>query len=72
MSAAATLQDRAVTIMREYEQAQGEFCGSAVLLTNGIAGAIETIHLDPLHGLRVTIVGHEGDWPVSTVRLATD
>jgi hypothetical protein len=68
----SALQDRAVAILREYEQAQTEFRGNAVLLTSGIAGAIENIHLDPLHGLRITVVGHEGDWPVSTVRLAQE
>jgi hypothetical protein len=30
---------------------------------------VEKVRLDELHGLRVTITGHEGDWPISTLRF---
>jgi hypothetical protein len=72
MSSTAAIQDRALAILREYEQAQAELQGKAVILTNGIAGTVEKVYLDKLHGLRVSIEGHEGDWPVSTLRLAEE
>jgi hypothetical protein len=34
------------------------------------AGTVENVWLDELHGLRVSIKGHDGKWPVSTVKLA--
>lgn len=63
-----TIQDGAVTILREYEQADAELRGESVILRNGIAGTVATVHLDDMHGLRVLIDGHEGDWPVSTLK----
>jgi hypothetical protein len=44
--------------------------GKAVVLTGGKAGTIESVCLDELHGLRISIEGHDGKWPVSTVELA--
>jgi len=41
-----------------------------VVLTDGKAGTVENVWLDELHGLRVWIKGHDGKWPVSTVKLA--
>ena len=43
--------------------------GKAVVLTDGKAGTIENVWLDELHGLRISIAGHEGRWPVSTIKL---
>jgi hypothetical protein len=63
-------QERALTILREFEQAQADLKGKAVLLSDGKAGRVEKVQLDELHGLRVAIAGHEGDWPVSTLKLA--
>jgi len=40
-----------------------------VVFTDGKAGAVENVWLDELHGLRVSIRGHDGKWPVSTVKL---
>jgi hypothetical protein len=44
--------------------------GKAVVLTDGKAGTVENVWLDELHGLRISIVGHDGKWPISTVKLA--
>jgi hypothetical protein len=60
---------RASTILGEFEQAQAELVGKAVVLTDGKAGTVDGIWLDELHGLRISIRGHEGKWPISTVKL---
>ena len=61
---------RASTILAEFEQAQTELVGNAVILTDGKAGTVESVWLDEFHGLRVSIRGHDGKWPVSTIKLA--
>jgi hypothetical protein len=43
-----------------------------VVLSDGKAGTIDQVWLDELHGLRVSIRGHDGKWPVSTIKLAQD
>jgi hypothetical protein len=72
MSSTVAVQARALAILREYEQARAELQGKAVILTNALAGTVDKLHLDKLHGLRVSIEGHDGDWPVSTLRLAEE
>jgi hypothetical protein len=61
---------RASTILGAFEQAQSELVGKAVVLTDGKAGTVENVWLDELHGLRISIAGHDGKWPISTVKLA--
>ncbi len=61
---------RASTILAEFDDAQGELVGKAVILTDGKAGTVEQVWLDELHGLRISIRGHEGKRPVSTIKLA--
>jgi hypothetical protein len=61
---------RASTILGAFEQAQSELVGKAVTLMDGKAGTVESVWLDELHGLRISIGGHDGKWPVSTVKLA--
>lgn len=61
---------RAFNILREFEQTQTELIGKAVVLSDGKAGTVEQVYLDELHGLRVAITGHEGRWPVSTIKFA--
>ena len=61
---------RASTILSEFEQAQTELIGKAVILTDGKAGTVESIWLDELHGLRISIRGHDGKWPIATIKLA--
>ena len=65
-----TAKARASTILGAFEKAQTELVGKAVILTDGKAGTVENVCLDELHGLRISIRGHEGKWPVSTVKFA--
>jgi hypothetical protein len=34
-------------------------------LTDGKAGTVRSVLLDELHGLRISIKGHVGKWPIS-------
>lgn len=61
-----TAQERALTILKEFDLAETELRGKAVVLTSGIAGTVDKVHLDEMHGLKVSVKGHEGEWPVST------
>jgi hypothetical protein len=61
---------RATAILGELERAHVELVGKAVVLTDGKAGTVESICLDEIHGLRISIRGHDGKWPVSTIKLA--
>jgi hypothetical protein len=61
---------RAATILGEFEQAQSELLGKAVILTDGKAGTVESISLDEMHGLRISVRGHDGKWPISTIKFA--
>jgi hypothetical protein len=60
----------ASTILSTFEQARSQLIGKSVVLTDGKAGTVENVWLDELHGLRVSIKGYDGKWPVSTVKLA--
>ena len=59
----------ASTILSALAQAETELIGKAVILANGVAGTVEHVWLDELHGLRISIRGHDGKWPVSTVKF---
>jgi PRC-barrel domain len=61
---------RASTIMGAFEDARSELVGKAVILTDGKAGTIENVWLDELHGLRISIKGHDGKWPISTIKFS--
>lgn len=65
-----TVMVRATTILSEFERVQAEVIGKAVILTDGKAGTVETVWLDELHGVRISIRGHAGKWPISTIKLA--
>jgi len=65
-----TAKLRASTILAEFHHAEAELVGKAVVLTDGKAGTVEHIWLDEWHGLRISVRGHEGKWPVSTIKLA--
>jgi hypothetical protein len=60
----------ASTILGAFEEAQTELVGKAVVLTDGKAGTVENVWLDELHGLRLSIGGHDGKWPISTIKFA--
>ena len=66
----STVKLRASTILGAFEEAQSELVGKAVVLADGKAGTVETIWLDELHGLRISIGGHAGMWPISTIKYA--
>ena len=65
-----TAKARACTILVEFERAQTELVGKAVILTDGRAGTVDRLWLDELHGLRISIRSHDGDWPVATIKFA--
>jgi hypothetical protein len=65
-----TAKLRASTILGAFEKAQTELVGKAVILTDGKAGTVESIWLDEMHGLRIAIRGHDGKWPISTIKFA--
>lgn len=65
-----TVKHRAVTILHAIEEAEAQLVGKAVVLADGTAGTVETVSLDEVHGLRISIEGHVGKWPVSTVKFA--
>jgi hypothetical protein len=61
---------RASTIMGAFEEARSELVGKAVILTDGKAGTVENVWLDELHGLRISIKGHDGKWPILTIKFS--
>ncbi len=64
-----SVERRASKILNEYGQAQAELIGKAVVLTDGKAGTVENVWLDEIHGLRISVRGHDGKWPVSTIKF---
>ena len=55
-----------------FKKAETEIVGKAVVLTDGKAGTVEKVWLDELHDLRISIKGHDGKWPVSTIKNAQE
>jgi hypothetical protein len=64
-----SVKDGAIAILREYHRAEAELVGRGVLLTDGKAGTVEGLTLDEVHGLRLSVAGHPGQSPVSTIKL---
>jgi hypothetical protein len=64
-----TAKAYATAILAQFDQAQTELVGKCVVLTDGKAGTVEKVWLDELHGLRISIAGHDGKWPVWTRKL---
>jgi hypothetical protein len=60
----------ATTILRALHEAEAQLVGKTVVLSDGKAGTVEIISLDEGHGLRISITGHAGKWPVSTIKFA--
>ncbi|MET4175497.1 hypothetical protein ABIB99_006612 [Bradyrhizobium sp. LA6.1] len=60
---------RATNILRELHAAETELIGRGVILTDGKAGTVDHVFLDEVHGLRISIGGHDGKWPISTLKL---
>ncbi|MET4036513.1 hypothetical protein ABIB94_008110 [Bradyrhizobium sp. JR7.2] len=65
-----TVMVRASNILREYDEARSELIGKAVVRTDGKAGTVEHIWLDELHGLHVSMAGHDERWPAATIKHA--
>src|ERR1700675_3606562 len=61
---------RASTILRAFHEAEAKLVGKAVVLSDGKAGTVEIVSLDEDHGLRISIGGHVGSWPISTIKFA--
>lgn len=59
---------RAMSILEQLHGAEEELVGKAVIMTNGIAGTVNHIYLDEIHGIRISLQGHDGRWPISTVK----
>ena len=59
----------ASNILASYEKASTDLTGKAVVLTDGKAGTVERVWLDDLHGLRISIIGHFGKWPISSLKF---
>jgi hypothetical protein len=64
-----TVKLRASTILTAFGDVQSDLVGKAVVLTDGKAGTVENVWLDELHGMRISIKGHDGKWPVSTIKF---
>jgi len=64
-----TVKLRASAILAAFGDVQSELVGKAVILTDGKAGTVENVWLDEIHGLRISIRGHDGKWPISTIKL---
>jgi hypothetical protein len=56
-----TAKVHASTILAEFEKAQAELIGAAVVLTDAKAETVENIWLDELHGIRLSIRGTMGN-----------
>lgn len=65
-------QERALAILREFEQARKALVGPAVVLSDGKFGTVKDVQLDDLHGLLINIAGLDGAWPISTVKFADE
>jgi hypothetical protein len=61
---------RASTILGAFDEVQSELVGKAVILIDGRSGTVENVWLDELHGVRISVAGHDGKWPVSTIKFA--
>ena len=56
----ATVKLRASTIPSAFEDVESELVGKVVVLSDGKAGTVENVWLDELHGVRLSIKGHDG------------
>ncbi len=69
MVGSSTGEERAISIIRELHAAENELIGRTVAMCDGKAGTIDHVYLDDVHGLRISINGHDGEWPISTVKF---
>jgi hypothetical protein len=64
----STVKNSASTILAAFGEVQSDLVGKAVVLTDGKVGTVESVWLDEFHGLRISVCGHDGKWPVSTIK----
>jgi hypothetical protein len=64
-----TVKPHASTILGAFEEARSELIGKSVVFADGKAGMVENVWLDELHRLRISIKGHDGKWPISTIKF---
>ena len=57
-----TVKLRASTILGAFDEVQSQLVGKS--------GTVENVWLDELHGLRISVAGHDGKWPISTIKFA--
>jgi hypothetical protein len=69
MSGSITVEKRAINVLRELHAAEEELVGRAVVMRDGKAGTIDHVYLDDVHRLRISISGHDGEWPISTMKF---
>jgi len=69
MSRSSICAERAINILRELHAAEQDLLGKTVVMSDGKAGMIDHVDLDDAHGLRISISGHDGQWPISTVKF---
>jgi hypothetical protein len=67
-----TVKLLASTVLTALADVQSELVGKAVVLTDGKAGTVSNVWLDELHGMRISIDGHDGKWPISTIKFEQD
>jgi len=65
-----TVKLRASTILGAFDEVQSELVGRAVILTDGKSGTVENVWLDELHGVQISVAGHDGKWPISIIKFA--
>lgn len=63
------VKSSAASILAALGDAHSFLIGKPVVLSDGKAGTVEAISLDEFHGLRISIAGHDGSWPISTVTI---
>jgi hypothetical protein len=68
----STLERLSLTILDAIGEAEAQLVGKTVTLTDGTAGTVEAVWLDDFHGLRLSIEGHPGKRPASTVKFAQE
>jgi len=69
MSRSSICAERAINILRKLHAAEQDLLGKTVVMSDGKAGMIDHVDLDDAHGLRISISGHDGQWPISTVKF---
>ena len=67
-----TVKLLASTILTALGDVQSALVGKAVVLTDGKPGTVSNVWLDELHGMRISIEGHDGKWPISTIKFDQD